>query len=61
MKAGVTDLSKKDRNGHNDIHRAALAQQPAPLATLWEKEENRQHFNDVDKYGNSPLTLSCIR
>ena len=61
MRAGGNDLSKKDKNGHNDIHRAALAQQIAPLETLWQKEENKPFFDDPDKYGNTPLTLCCIR
>jgi len=60
VKFGV-NLSKKDEEGKNIIHKYSLLQKKDILKSLIEKVQNIFVINEQDDYGNTPLLLACKR
>jgi ankyrin repeat protein len=60
VKFGV-NLSKKDEEGRNIIHKYSLLQKKDILKSLIEKVQNIFVINEQDDYGNTPLLLACKR
>ena len=58
LKNGV-NLTKKDEEGRNIIHKYCLLQKKDILKGLLDKVSNAFVINEEDDYGNTPLLLAC--
>lgn len=60
LKYGV-NLSRKDEEGRNIIHKYSLLQKKDILKSLVERVQNIFVINEEDDYGNTPILLACKR